>query len=124
MVSALNVLNQQIGNRTYTGPYLTSGQTITASLQALSDAINTASVVRTIERLLADVNANTAHTLPGGITYVLDGTNNGKFLFVFWRGLLRDPGTVVNGDDYQETSTTQITPYSKIKAGDHITYMT
>ena len=124
VVAALNALNQQIGIRDYTGPYLTDGQTITASLQALSDAINTASVVRTIERLAADINANTAHTLPGGITYVLDGTNNGKFLFLFWRGLLRDPGTVANGDDYQETSTTQFTPYSKIKSGDHITYMT
>jgi len=124
VVSALNALNQQIGIRDYTGPYLTDGQTITASLQALSDAINTASVVRTIERLTVAINANTAHTLPGGITYTLDGTNNGKYLFVFWRGLLRDPGTVANGDDYQETSTTQITPYSKINANDHITYMT
>jgi hypothetical protein len=124
VVAALNALNAQIGIRDYTGPYLTDGQTITASLQALSDAINTATVVRTIERLAADINANTAHTLPGGLTYALDGTNNGKYLFLFWRGLLRDPGTVANGDDYQETSTTQFTPYSKIKSSDHITYMT
>ena len=122
VVEALNTLNTQIGNRDYTGPYLTDGQTVTASLQALSDAISGASVTRVIERLAADVTKNTAHTLPGANTYTLDGSDNGANLWVFWRGLLRDPGTVANGDDYEETSTTQITPYSNIKAGDHVNY--
>lgn len=122
VTEALNTLNAQIGIRDYTGPYLTDGQTITASLQALSAAIAGSSVIRYIERLAADVNTNTAHTLPGGATYTLDGTDNGLNLWVFWRGLLKDPGVVLNGDDYDETSTTQITPYSKIKSGDHISY--
>lgn len=124
VVAALNALNLQIGNRTYTGAILTNGQSITASLQALSNAVSGTTVIRTIERLSAAIPANTAHTLPGGITYVLDGSNNGKFLWVFWRGILRDPGTVANGDDYQETSTSSITPYSKLNANDHITYIT
>ena len=123
VTEALNTLNAQIGDRTYTGAILTSGQTIVASLQALSNAISSASVVRTIERLAADANANVSHLLPGGITYTLDGTGNGRNMFVFWRGLLRDPGTIVAGDDYLETDTTHITPYSKIKIGDHISYM-
>jgi hypothetical protein len=122
VVSALNALNQQTGNRTYTGPYLTNGQTITASLQALSNAISSQSVVRYIERLSAAIPANTSHVLPGGASYTLDGTNNGKYMWVFWRGLMRDPGTVANGDDYQETDTTHITPYSRINANDHISY--
>ncbi len=122
VVSALNALNAQIGNRTYTGPYLTNGQTITASLQALSNAISSSSVTRYIERLSSSVPANTSHLLPGGASYVLDGSNNGLHLWVFWRGILRDPGTVANGDDYQETNTTHITPYSKINANDHINY--
>jgi len=125
VVEALNTLNAQIGNRTYTpsGPIITSGQTVTASLQALQLSIGTSSRTRYIERLAAAVNANTAHTLPGGATYVLDGTNNGLDLWVWWRGVLRDPGTVVNGDDYAETSTTQITPYSKINLNEHINYI-
>jgi hypothetical protein len=53
---------------------------------------------------------------------VVDGTNNGRGLFVFWRGVLRDPGTVANGDDYQETSTTSITPYAKLNKNDHISF--
>jgi hypothetical protein len=123
VTEALNTLNAQIGNRDYTGPYLTDGQTITASLQALQVAISASSVVRYIERLGADINANTAHTLPGGATYTLDGTNNGLNLWVYTRGVLRDPGSIVSGNDYAETSTTQVTFYAKQKAGDHINYM-
>jgi hypothetical protein len=124
VVSALNALNAQFGNLTFTGPYLTNAETITAALQALSNAISASTVVRYIERLSASIPANTSHLLPGGATYTLDGTNNGKGLWVWWRGILKDPGTVANGDDYQETNTTHITPYSKLNSGDHITYIT
>jgi hypothetical protein len=124
VVAALNALNMQIGNRTYTGTILTSGQTITQSLQALANAVTSTTVLRTIERLSATIPANTPHTLPGGLTYVIDPTDNAKYLWIFWRGILRDPGTVANGDEYQETSTTSFTPYSKINATDHITYIT
>lgn len=122
VVEALNTLNEQIGNRNYTGIVLTDGQTITASLQALSDAISGSSMIRVIERLAADIPANTAHTLPGGNVYNLDGTNNGKFLWVFTRGILRDPGPVSTGNDYSETSTSSVTFYSIQKTGDHINY--
>lgn len=123
VVEAFNTLNTQIGNRDYTGSYLVDGQTVTASLQALSDAISGSSVIRTIERLGADINAGTAHTIPGAQTYTVDGTFNGQNMWVYTRGVLRDPGPVVNGNDYAETSTTSITFYTKQKAGDHINYM-
>jgi hypothetical protein len=123
VTEAFNTLNEQIGNRNYTGAILTDGYTITASLQQLANAI-TSAVIRTIERLSADINANTAHTLPGGLTYTQDGTNNGQNLWVFTRGVLRDPGNVASGNDYAETSTSQITFYAKQKSGDHINYFT
>lgn len=123
VVAALNALNLQIGNRTYSPlGVLTNGQSITASLQALSNAITAGTTTRYIMRLGANAPANVAITLPGGATYALDGTNNGKGLAVFWRGVLRDPGTVLNGDNYAETSTTQITPYEKINQNDHINF--
>lgn len=122
VVEALNTLNSQIGDRTYSGGYLTSGQTVAASLQALSNAISGSSITRTIERLASSLPANTAHTLPGGLSYILDGTNNGLHLWVYTRGLLRDPGSVSNGDDYEETSTTSITFYNVQRADDHINY--
>lgn len=126
VVEALNTLNEQIGPRDYDGYILTDGYTITQSLQQLSDAIESGTgavnIIRTIERLGAQVNAGVAHTIPGGQTYVLDGTNNGRYMWLYWRGVLRDPGSAANDDDYSETSTTSFTPFSKIKANDHINY--
>jgi len=124
VVEALNVLNAQIGNRDYTSPLLVDGQSITASINALAAAISGASVLRVIERLTTTVDANTAHSLPGGNTYTVDGTYQGLNMDVFWRGVLRDPGPASTpSNSYEETSTTQITPYEKIKAGDSINYM-
>jgi len=122
LCEALNTLNEQIGNRDYTGSILTDGYTITQSLQQLADAIGNSNVTRTIERLTAAVAKNTPHTLPGGLTYTLDATDNGQYMWVFWRGVLRNPGPVVDDNDYEETSTTQITPYTRIRKRDHINY--
>lgn len=123
VVEALNTLNEQIGNRDYTGSILTDGYTITQSLQELADAIEgSTAVTRVIERLSSTIPAGTEHTLPGGLSYTLDGTNNGQGLWVYWRKQLRDPGTVAAGDDYEETSTTSFTPYTRILARDHINY--
>lgn len=120
----LNEINEQVGNRTYTGGTLTSGQTITASLQALSSAIGSSSITRVIERLSSAIPKNTAHTLPGSNSYTLDATNNGINMFVIWRKLWRDPGpNTVQSNDYEETSTTSITPYEQVKAGDSVNYL-
>jgi len=123
VVEAFNTLNAQIGNRDYTGAILVDGQTITASLQALSNAIAGATVVRTVERLVADINAGTPHTIPGAQTYTVDGSFNGQNMWVFVRGTLQDPGPVVDYNNYEETSTTSVTFYAKVKAFDHINYM-
>jgi hypothetical protein len=127
VVEALNTLNSEIGNRDYSAAAvaagLTDGETITASLEALALAVGSSSVVRTVERLTADVLAGTAHTLPGAQTYTLDGGDNGQNMDVHWRKQLRDPGpSTTASNDYEETSTTSITPYIKIKSGDSINY--
>jgi hypothetical protein len=120
----LNEINEQVGDRQYTGVVLTDGATITANLQELANAISGSSITRVIERLTADVAKNTAHTLPGGNSYTLDGTDNGANMFVVWRKLWRDPGpNTVTSNDYEETSTTQITPYEKVADGDSINYL-
>jgi hypothetical protein len=122
VVEALNTLNAQIGSRDYTGTLLTDGYTITASLQQLSNAIEAASIVRTIQRVSSEISAGTPVTIPGGQTYTLDLTNNGKNLYVYTRGVLRDPGTVITGDDYQEVDPTTIKFFYKIAKNDHINY--
>ena len=118
----VNELNEQIGDRQYSAGVLTDGETITASLEALQSAISGSSVTRVIERLAAAVPKQTSHLLPGGNTYTLDGTNNGLNMWVFWRGLLKDPGSVANNDHYGETDTTHITPFSLVRSGDHVNY--
>lgn len=124
VVEALNILNQQIGNTTFTGPYLTNGGTVTLNLQSLSDAISTSGVItRTIERVSSLITRNTAHTLPGGLTYVIDPTNNGQFMWITVRGKMTDPGPASGNNDYSETSTSSVTFYYDIKAGDHINYL-
>ena len=123
LTEAVNILNQEIGNRDYTGGILSDGQTITASLQALSDSIGSASVVRTIERLSVTIPKNTAHTIPGAQTYTIDGANNGANMDIHWRKQLRDPGpNTVSSNDYEETSTTSFTPYEPVKAGESVNY--
>lgn len=121
-VEIFNTLNAQIGNRSYSGGILTNGQTITASLQALSSAIAAANFVRLIERLTSNNPAGTPRTLPSGQTYTIDPTFNGQNLTLFWRGALRDPGPASGGNDYEETSTSSFTPYQLIKANSHINY--
>jgi hypothetical protein len=122
VVDALNTLNTQIGNRTYTGGLLTSGQTITASLQVLANSISNSTVTRTIEVLSANLPAGTAHTLPGSISYTLDGTGNGQYLWVYVRGVIQHPGAASAFADYTETNTTSITFYKANKKGDYIDY--
>lgn len=124
VTEVFNTINEQIGDRIFTGSVIgdNDGYTITQILQNLANAIASANFVRVIERLTVDVSPGVPHTLPGGNTYTLDPTNNGQNLIVYTRGLLRDPGPVVDFNDYAETSTTSITFYAKQKAGDHINY--
>jgi len=124
ITEVFNTINTQIGDRIFTGSVIGNddGYTITKILQDLADAIAAANFVRVIERLPADINANVAHTIPGGYSYTLDGSNNGQNLVIYTRGVLRDPGPIVDGNDYAETSTTSVTFYTKQKLQDHINY--
>lgn len=123
---AVNIINQEIGDRDYSATAiagvsgLADGQTITESIEAIALAVGASSAVRTIERLSAAIPKNTAYTIP--VTYTLDGTSNGRNLWVYVRGILQDPGLPINGDDYEETSTTQLTFYKLVSSGDHINY--
>lgn len=123
VVDALNTLNEQIGDRNYTGSILTDGYSITASLQELANALAAANCVRVIERVAAPISAGTVHTLPGGATYTVDLNGNAQNMWVFARGILRDPGSVSSGNEYEETSSTSIRFYFRINAGDHINYI-
>jgi hypothetical protein len=101
---------------------LVDGQTITASIEALALAIASATFERVIERLTVDADAGVAHTLPGSRTYTPGLMSGSGLMVLYWRGTLRDPGSVGTFDDYSESSTTTFTPFSRIKTDDHINY--
>jgi hypothetical protein len=124
ITQSIQYFNQTIGYYgNFTGSVLNDGYSISQNLQQLANSITTSTTTRYIDRITGgDVSANTPRTLPGGATYTLDGTGNGANLFVYTRGLLRDPGPVSGSNDYTETSTTSVTFYTKLKNGDHINY--
>jgi hypothetical protein len=123
VVDALNILNQEIGDRNFTSTIINDGYTVTQALQALSTAIEAASHVRIIQRITgSDIPAGTPITIPGGYSYTQDTSNNGQNLSVFTRGVLRDPGPIIDGNDYSETSPNSITCYARLRVGDHINY--
>jgi hypothetical protein len=122
-----NTLNAQIGNRDYSAealgnvPNLADGQTITESIEYIAVALGQSQTIRVIKRVTSIINKWDDVVIPGGNTYKT-GTSDGQSLYVYWRGLLRDPGTVANGDDYTEKNNTTITVYSEIRNGDHINF--
>jgi hypothetical protein len=116
----VNTLNAQVGDRTYTGTILTDGETVSESLQALASAVASSSVVRYIERPTSAIPKNTNHATPAA--YTPDPTNNGLNMDIHIRGVLKDPGTRVNGDDYEEVDANNVLFFKRVKSGDHINY--
>jgi len=138
IVDAINSLNDAIGDRTWTtvSGYLTMGQSITDALDALDMGIKDmedsagAGVGEVyVEIVASDIEKNTAHTLPGGISYTpcSDVGQEGKNMDVFVNGMLMVADTGVNGvewdRDYAEINTTQIMFHSKINEDTNITYL-
>lgn len=125
VVEALNVLNAEMGDMTFTGSILTTAATVAANLQALADAIASASVTRTIERISANKPKFVTFTLPGGISYTPDGGNNGINLWFFYDGEIQWPGAIDGTNTYSEIAgapSTQLQPYFIMKAGRNADY--
>jgi hypothetical protein len=121
MEDIVNSLNQEIGDRDYTtNNFLTDGETITESLEALDIALGGASGIKSkiLERLSANVGKGVAHTIPFAsgtdaaiTTYLQDTTNNGLNMDIYVGGnkLIPDSSASTTDGDYEETSSTSIT---------------
>lgn len=133
--AAIDSINYGIGDRTWTtvSGYLSAGQTITDSLDALdqqlysiSQATDSGVVEVYVEVVASDITKGVAHDTP--TTYTPESTSGreGKNMDVFFNGQLLTPSTGLNGAnydrDYAETSTTQITFHFDVDAGSNITY--
>jgi hypothetical protein len=130
LTTAVDILNTQIGDRDYLEEnYVTNGQTISDSIDALDQALaNITTVEKYVEELSAPAIKNTLHSLPYGITYTPFSTagREGKNMDVYVDGQLLAADTGVNGAnadrDYGETSTSGITFRFNIPQGRNVTY--
>jgi len=132
LTTAINLLNTEIGDRVYTGTYITSGDTITDSLEDLDVALaamNAASVNKYAEEVSTLISKNVVHGLPGSLTYTPDDTSGeeGSNMDVYVDGQLLSADTGTNGvnadRDYSESTASGIAFRFDIQVGRNITYM-
>lgn len=131
----VNKLNEEIGDRDYTANnFLTDGESITASLEALDLALANAGGIKSkiVERVAAAINKGVSHTLPfatgsdaGITTYLLDAGDRGLNMDVYVAGkkLVPDSSGAATDGEYEETSNTSITFRFKVKVGQIIEYI-
>ena len=131
---AINALNDAIGDRQYTANnFVIDGQTVTASINALDQAIGQSGVKsKIVERVTSQIQKGTAHTLPfasgsnGSIaTYKPDTGNRGLYMEVFVAGKKLIPDSTASSQDgeYDETSSTQVTFRFNVKVGQIVEYI-
>lgn len=137
LTEATDGLNTQFGDRDYSATgYLTDGETITASLNALdaqieinADDIGAATGLKLVEALAGNVSAGVEHAIPDSNIYTPLSTagEEGKNMDVYFNGQLLAASTGsagVNEDrDYAETSVSGITFHEDVYQDDNITYV-
>jgi hypothetical protein len=141
LTTGVNDINDAIGSRDYTGNgglgnYISDGQSITASLDALDIQVsaNTIAIAafagnKYVEDVTTTIFANVTHSLPYSITYTPSSTagQEGINMDVYVNGQLLSADTGSNGinadRDYGETSTTSITFRFNIKPNSNIVYV-
>lgn len=134
---AIDYINTGIGNRVYTEHnYVTAGQAITASIDALDQAVKDAAdlaaagtTAKYVESVSTLITANSAHALPYSILYTPCSTagREGKNMDIYVDGQLLAADTGTNGAnadrDYAETTTSGVTFRFDIQVGRNITYI-
>jgi len=134
--TATDDINTGVGDRIYTEDnYLTDGETITASLDALdealqdvADSVSAGTGEKYIEEVSVDISADTLHDLPGSITYTPVSTVGieGRNMDVYVNGQLLAADTGVGGvnvdRDYGETTVSGITFHKVVYQDSNITY--
>jgi len=137
LFTAIDQINADVGDRTYTGNFLTTGEEIVDSLQALSvgvqanyDATTAAAGDKFVESIGGLVTAGVEHPLPVGMpTYTTfsGAGQEGKNMDVYVDGqlLAADTGQfgVAADRDYGETSISGVTFRFDLQVGRNVTYV-
>jgi len=131
---AINDINDGVGNRDYTAEnYVNDGETITASIDALDQAIASAGIKsKIIERVSSNIQKGTTHTIPFAsgstpaiTTYKLDTNYFGLYMDIYVGGVKLVPdssGSAMDGE-YEETSNTQVTFRFNVRKGQIVEYL-
>ena len=132
LADAVNSVNDGFGSRTFLEDnYLTNGQSITDSLNALdvsmyalSQSVADGVAEKYVQVVTSDISAGTAHQLPVGVTYTQSAS--GSNMDVYLDGQLLAASTGTNGAnadrDYAETSPTHITFHFDVYQYSNIVY--
>jgi len=109
--------------------YVTSGTSLETAIGALDNALDLAAGDKYIEDVSGDIDKNTFHALPYGISYTPYAVagQEGRNMDVYVNGqlLAADTGAAgTNADrDYGETTASGITFRFKVNSGSNITYI-
>lgn len=132
LVDAVNSVNDGFGSRTFLEDnYLTDGQSITDSLDALdvsmyalSQTVADGVAEKYVQVVVSDIPAGTAHQLPVGVTYTPAATGSNMDVYLDGQLLAASTGTAgANADrDYAETSPTHITFHFDVYQYSNIVY--
>ncbi|RKX63852.1 MAG: hypothetical protein DRP42_07170 [Tenericutes bacterium] len=137
LTTAINLLNTEVGDRTYTEDnYITTGDDIADSLDdldvalgALSDSIDASVAEKYIESVSGLISKNVEHSLPYSLSYTPADSagQEGKNMDVFVDGQLLAADTGAAGAsadrDYGETTASGVTFRFDVQVGRNITYM-
>jgi hypothetical protein len=137
LTTAINLLNTEIGDRTYTeSNYVVTGEDVADSLDALdiglgalADSIEASVAEKYIESVSVLIDKNVEHPLPYSLAFTPFSTagQEGKNMDVFVDGQLLSADTGADGAnadrDYGETTASGVTFRFDVQVGRNVTYM-
>lgn len=103
--------------------YVANDDSLETAIGKLDAALDVTAPDKAVEDVVSVINAESPHTLPGGLDYTPDPNYDGENMDVYYNGQLLavDSGSVSR--DYEETSTTSITFHFTVKPNSNLTYI-
>lgn len=103
--------------------YVANNDNLETAIGKLDAALDVTAPDKEVEDITSVINAETAHTLPGGLTYTLDTTHHGENMDVYFNGQLLAADGSSEERDYEETSADSIAFHFIIKPNSNLTYI-
>lgn len=106
---------------TYTSQiYVTNGDDLEAAIGKLDAAVSIAAVVKEVERLSAQVDSGSAHTVPGSHSHV---AGDGSSMDIYLNGQLLQSNTGTELRDYVESGSDEVKFTFGVPTNSYLTYL-